>query len=67
MKRIYAIKYYDIGVMDYSSVMYESVEEGYKEVRKWGFTGRAGVLYYRHETRKFETVEIEIFELKERV
>ena len=30
MKRIYAIKYYDIGVMDYSSVMYESVEEAYK-------------------------------------
>ena len=64
MKRIYAIKYYDIGVMDYSSVMYESVEEAYKEVHKLGFTERLGFLYYRHETRKFETVEIEIFKFK---
>ena len=64
--RIYAIKYYDIGVMDYSSVMYESVEEAYKEVHKLGFTERLDFLYYRHETRKFETVEIEIFKLKER-
>ena len=67
MKRIYAIKYYDIGVMDYSSVMYESVEEAYKEVHKLGVTERLDFLYHRHETRKFETVEIEIFELKERV
>ena len=65
MKRIYAIKYYDIGVMDYSSFMYESVEEAYKEVHKLGFTERLGFLYYRHKTRKFETVEIEIFKLKE--
>lgn len=67
MKRIYAIKYYDIGVMDYSSVMYESVEEAYKEVHKLGFTERLDFLYYRHETRKFETVEIEIFYLKEMI
>ena len=67
MKRIYAIKYYDIGVMDYSSVMYESVEEAYKEVHKLGFTERLDFLDYRQETRKCETVEIEIFELKERV
>ena len=37
-----------------------------KEVHKLGFTERLGFLYYRHETRKFETVEIEMFELKER-
>ena len=54
------------GVGYYSSVMYESIEEAYKEVHKLGFTERLGFLYYRHETRKFETVEIEIFKLKER-
>ena len=48
MKRIYAIKYYDIGVMDYSSVMYESIEEAYKSVHKLGFTERLGFLYYKY-------------------
>ena len=66
MKRIYGWQYYDIVVGDYSQVFYESVEEAYKEVHKLGFTERLGFLYYRHETRKFETVEIEMFELKER-
>lgn len=67
MKRIYGLHYYDIGVGDYSQVFYESVEEAYKKVHKLGFTERLGFLYYRHETRKFETVEIEIFYLKEMV
>lgn len=67
MKRIYAIKYYDIGMIDYSSVMYESVEDAYNEVHKLGFTERLDFLYYAHETNKFEAAEIEIFNLKEMV